>query len=58
MSEASSGTPARDYSAFDVELTHQALNVRLFIRLLGWMRPYRLTLLVSVALVSTVAGPS
>ncbi len=57
MSEAS-GIPARDYSAFDVELTHQALNVRLFIRLLGWMRPYRLTLLVSVALVIVAAATS
>ena len=41
----------RDYSAFDVELTQQALNIRLFGRLLIWMRPYRITLGVSIALV-------
>ena len=41
----------RDYSAFDVELTHQALNIRLFGRLLKWMHPYRITLGVSIALV-------
>ena len=56
MSEASTSAPARNYSAFDVELTDQALNVRMFIRLLGWMRPYRLTLLGSVALVIVAAG--
>lgn len=43
--------PVRSYSAFDLELTHQALNVRLFIRLLSWMRPYRMMLFVSIALV-------
>ena len=47
----SNGSPARNYSAFDLELTHQALNVRLFIRLLSWMRPYRMMLFVSIALV-------
>ncbi len=41
----------RGYSAFDVELTHQAVNVRLFMRLLGWMRPYAVTLTVSIGLV-------
>lgn len=52
MSEAKS-TPQteRNYSAFDVELTHQALNIRMFIRLLGWMKPYRNTLFVSIGLV-------
>ena len=43
--------PARNYSAFDLELTHQALNIRLFIRLLSWMRPYRKMLFVSIVLV-------
>jgi ATP-binding cassette subfamily B multidrug efflux pump len=49
-------TPARNYSAFDLELTHQALNVRLFMRLLGWLRPYRITLFTSIALVVTAAA--
>lgn len=43
--------PARNYSAFDLELTHQALNVRLFIRLLKWIRPYRKMFFVSIVLV-------
>lgn len=48
----------RDYSAFDAELTHQAFNFRLFVRLLGWLRPYRVTVLVSILLVlaGAVAG--
>ena len=47
----SNGRPARNYSAFDVELTHQALNVRLFIRLLRWLRPYRAMFFLSILLV-------
>ena len=47
--------PARNYSAFDAELTHQALNVRLFVRLLGWMKPYLITLFVSIAFVVVAA---
>ncbi|MDE0055099.1 MAG: ABC transporter ATP-binding protein [Gammaproteobacteria bacterium] len=48
MSEVTAG---RNYSAFDAELTHQALNMRLFMRLLRWARPYRITLGTSAALV-------
>ena len=48
----------RDYAAFDAELTHQALNVHLFVRLLGWMRPYRITLFTSLALVVAAAAMS
>ena len=52
MAEAkSTSSMERNYSAFDVELTHQALNIRMFIRLLGWMKPYRKTLFVSIGLV-------
>ncbi|MEE8398763.1 MAG: ABC transporter ATP-binding protein, partial [Desulfobacterales bacterium] len=47
MSDSSAG---RNYSAFDLELTHQALNVRLFIRLLKWMGPYRKVMLISIVL--------
>ena len=47
--------PSRNYSAFDAELTHQALNVRLFVRLLGWMKPYLITLFVSIAFVVLAA---
>ncbi len=49
---------ARNYSAFDSELTHQALNARMFLRLLGWMRPYRITVFVSIALVLIAAAMS
>ena len=52
----SDSTPARSYSAFDLELTHQALNVHLFMRLLRWLRPYRITLFTSMALVVTAAA--
>ena len=47
---------AKNYSAFDLELTHQAVNFRLFGRLLGWLRPYRLTLFISITLVITAAA--
>lgn len=53
MSESS---PVRNYSAFDVELTHQALNMQLFMRLLQWLRPYRNTMFVSIALVIVAAA--
>jgi ATP-binding cassette subfamily B protein len=56
MSEASN--TGRNYSAFDAELTHQALNVRLFARLLRWMKPYKVTLFVSIALVIVAAAMS
>ena len=39
------------YSAFDADLRYQALNVRLFIRLLNWVKPYRSTFLVSCGLI-------
>ena len=43
--------PMRNYSAFDTQLTHQALNMRLFLRLLKWAKPYRMTLIVSAVLI-------
>ncbi len=55
MSEVAAG---RNYSAFDAELTHQALNMRLFMRLLRWARPYRITLGTSAALVVIGAAVS
>ncbi len=56
--EAPGKTTGRNYSAFDNELTHQALNLHLFGRLLGWMRPYRITVLVSIVLVIIAATGS
>ena len=47
---------AKNYSAFDLELTHQAVNFQLFARLLGWLRPYHLTLLTSITFVITAAA--
>ncbi|MGE0625301.1 MAG: ABC transporter ATP-binding protein [Pseudomonadales bacterium] len=46
-------TPAqrRDYSMFDAELSGAVLNLRLLRRLLGWMRPYRITFGTSAVLV-------
>jgi len=57
LSDQSYGS-TRNYSAFDVELTHQALNFRLFVRLLRWLRPYRITLFTSIALVIVAAAMS
>ena len=53
---ATQTTPARNYSAFDEELTHQALNVRLFLRLLRWTKPYRITLIASAVLIVLSVG--
>lgn len=48
----------RNYSAFDQELTHAALNLRMLLRLLKWAKPYKLTLITSSILVTLVAGLS
>ena len=53
---ATQTTPGRNYSAFDEELTHQALNVRLFLRLLKWTKPYRITLIASAVLIVLSVG--
>ena len=57
-SKTESTFQGRNYSAFDAELTHQALNVRLFIRLLKWAKPYKLTLIASSIFVTISAGLS
>ncbi len=43
--------PRRDHAMFDAELSAKALNVQLLRRLLQWIRPYRLTVLVSSVLI-------
>ena len=48
----------RNYSAFDQELTHTALNMRMLLRLLRWAKPYRLTLIVSSLLITIVSALS
>ena len=48
----------KDYSAFDAQLTHSALNFRMFVRLLGWLTPYKVTLLVSVIFILISAAIS
>ena len=48
--------PGRNYSAFDAQLTHQALNMRMFIRLLQWTKPYRITLGISALLMIASVG--
>jgi ATP-binding cassette subfamily B multidrug efflux pump len=57
-SEALQTATERNYSAFDEELTHQALNLQLFGRLLGWMRPYKITVIVSILMVIVAATGS
>lgn len=39
-----------EYSAFDQHLTHRAVNLRMFARLLRWTKPYKFTLGASVVL--------
>lgn len=61
MSEAAqtprgSSPPGRNYSAFDAQLTHQALNMRMFLRLLQWTKPYRITLGASAVLIVASVG--
>ena len=41
----------RDYSMFDAEISGQVVNLGLLRRLLGWLRPYRNTLIVSSILI-------
>ena len=55
---ATRAQPAHNYSAFDAELTHKALNMRLFMRMLKWAKPYRLTLIASAVLVIVGSGLS
>ena len=43
--------PARDHSLFEAELSGSVLNMNLFVRLMGWLKPYRLSLIVSTVLV-------
>lgn len=51
-----SAKPQRDYSAFDAQLTHKALNVNMFMRLFGWLKPYKFTLTISVILTLAAAA--
>ncbi len=51
MAEATRAPPRRDHSLFDAELSGAVLNTRLLARLLGWMKPYRLTFAASGLLV-------
>lgn len=43
--------PKRNYAMFDAELTGAALNLQLLGRLMQWMKPYRLTFMVSAVLI-------
>jgi ATP-binding cassette subfamily B protein len=49
MAEAGAG--ARDHSMFDAELSGAVLNVSLLGRLLGWLKPYTASLVVSSILI-------
>lgn len=51
-------TELRNYSAFDQELTHRALNLRMLMRLLRWAKPYKLTLITSSILITLVSALS
>ena len=55
-SPAVEAPPMRNYSAFDAQLAHRALNMRLFLRLLKWAKPYRVTLIVSALLIIVASG--
>ncbi len=51
MAETSTRPTRRDYSMFDAEISGAVLNLSLLRRLLRWMRPYRVTFLVSAVLI-------
>lgn len=51
MAEADARPRRRDYSMFDAELSGAVLNLSLLRRLLGWMKPYRVTFAVSGVLI-------
>ena len=46
----------KKYTAFDADLRYQALNLKLFLRLLKWVRPYRGTFLASCGLILVSAA--
>ena len=41
----------RDHSTFDSELSGAVLNLQLFRRIMKWLKPYRVTLLISLMLI-------
>ena len=46
----------RDYSLFEADITGAALNLQLLRRLLGWLKPYSLTMAASAVLVLVMSG--
>jgi len=53
--KVTSKLPQRDYSIFDAELTGKTFNLRLLIRLLGWMKPYVPTVILGITLMLIAA---
>jgi len=45
----------RDYSIFDAELSGRVFNLRLLMRLLGWLKPYRLIVFSGLGLILLAA---
>jgi ATP-binding cassette subfamily B protein len=45
----------RDYSVFDAELYGQAFNLRLLLRMLGWVKPYMTTAIRGIVLILIAA---
>ena len=41
----------RDHSAFDSELSGAVLNIQLFVRIMHWLKPYKIMLFISLILV-------
>jgi ATP-binding cassette, subfamily B, multidrug efflux pump len=57
MSEVQgTGGQERDYAMFEADLTGQVLNLHLLGRLLGWLKPYRITITISAILVLIASG--
>jgi len=42
---------SRDHSMFDAELSGAVLNLQLFVRIMRWLRPYRISLYISAILI-------
>ncbi len=56
MSEVVTNNPQKSrYSAFDADLTGAALNYAMFVRLLTWIKPYWVPMLLSIVLIIAAA---
>jgi ATP-binding cassette, subfamily B, multidrug efflux pump len=51
MSDNTSTARSRDHSMFEAELSGGVLNVQLFVRIMHWLVPYRISLIISAVFI-------